>query len=57
MTTVPLAPPRRLLEFTLDDEAVRVPEGATILDVCRQAGTDVPTLRCGLQSDPARAGQ
>ncbi|MEU9699393.1 2Fe-2S iron-sulfur cluster-binding protein [Streptomyces sp. NPDC047981] len=55
MTTVPLAPPRRLLEFTLDGSPVRVPEGATILDACRAAGTDVPTLCHGDTLTPKNA--
>ena len=44
MTVIPLGVPRRLLEFTIDGEPVRAPEGATILDACRAAGKDVPTL-------------
>jgi predicted molibdopterin-dependent oxidoreductase YjgC len=44
MTVTELGIPRRLLEFTIDGEAVRAPEGATILDACRAAGKDIPTL-------------
>ncbi|MFG2874765.1 2Fe-2S iron-sulfur cluster-binding protein [Streptomyces sp. NPDC048337] len=44
MTAIPLGPPRRLVEFTLDGTPVRVPEGSTLLDACRARGTDVPTL-------------
>ncbi|MFD4568400.1 2Fe-2S iron-sulfur cluster-binding protein [Streptomyces sp. NPDC058467] len=44
MSALPLAPPRRLVAFTLDGAEVRVCEGATILDACRDAGKDVPTL-------------
>ena len=44
MTAVPLQPPRRLVSFTLDGEETRVPEGSTILDACRTAGKDIPTL-------------
>ena len=44
MTVTPLGIPRRMLEFTLDGEEARVPEGSTILDACRAAGKDVPTL-------------
>jgi len=32
------------VELTLDGNPVRVPEGATILDACKAAGTDTPTL-------------
>ncbi|MCT9083398.1 2Fe-2S iron-sulfur cluster-binding protein, partial [Streptomyces fulvoviolaceus] len=44
MTVTPLGIPRRLLEFTIDDEKTRVPEGSTLLDACRAAGKDIPTL-------------
>ncbi|MEU9169554.1 2Fe-2S iron-sulfur cluster-binding protein [Streptomyces sp. NPDC048420] len=44
MTSVPVGIPRRLLEFIIDGEAVRTPEGSTILDACRAAGKDIPTL-------------
>ena len=44
MTAIPLGVPRRLVEFTLDGQDARVPEGSTILDACRAAGKDVPTL-------------
>ncbi len=52
---VPVAPPRRLVEATLDGETVRVPEGSTILDACRAAGTDVPTLCYGNTLTPKNA--
>ncbi|MEU6355314.1 2Fe-2S iron-sulfur cluster-binding protein [Streptomyces sp. NPDC047072] len=44
MTVTPLGIPRRLLEFTLDGKPVRATEGSTILDACRTAGKDIPTL-------------
>lgn len=44
MTQVPLAPPVKLLDVEIDGEAVRVPEGATILDACRGVGVDTPTM-------------
>ncbi len=44
MTQIPLAPPVRLLDLEIDGEAVRVPEGATILDACRGLGVDTPTM-------------
>jgi predicted molibdopterin-dependent oxidoreductase YjgC len=55
MTAVPLDPPRRLVEFTLDDEPTRVPEGSTILDACRAAGKDIPTLCQGETLTPKNA--
>ena len=33
-----------LVEVTIDDEAVRVPEGSTLLDACRVQGIATPTL-------------
>ena len=33
-----------MVEFTLDDKVVKVPEGSTILDACRREGIDTPTL-------------
>ncbi|NUS24321.1 MAG: 4Fe-4S binding protein [Streptomyces sp.] len=44
MTVTSLGVPRRLLDLTLDGEPVRVPEGTTLLDVCRAAGKDIPAL-------------
>ena len=49
MTTVPLAPPRRLVDAEIDGVAVRVPEGTTILEACRERGIDTPTL-CYLEN-------
>ncbi len=36
--------PKRVVEVTIDDTPVRVTEGSTILDACRRAGIDTPTL-------------
>ena len=55
MTVVPLAPPRRLVELEVDGTAVRVPEGSTILDACRSAGKDIPTLCQGDTLTPKNA--
>ncbi len=44
MTTMPLAPPRRLLDLEIDGETIRVAEGTTILDALRSKGVDTPTL-------------
>jgi len=46
---VPVAPPRRLIDAEIDGKPVRVPEGATILDACREEGIDTPTL-CFLET-------
>ena len=34
----PVAPPRRLVELTIDGETVRAAEGTTLLDACTRAG-------------------
>ena len=44
MSVFPIAPPKRLVEFQIDGEAVRAPEGTTILDAMRRKGVDTPTL-------------
>ena len=36
--------PRRLVDLEVDGRTVRVPEGSTILDACRQEEVDTPTL-------------
>jgi predicted molibdopterin-dependent oxidoreductase YjgC len=46
---VPVESPRRLLDLTIDGQPFRVPEGATILEACRSAGVDTPTL-CYLET-------
>jgi predicted molibdopterin-dependent oxidoreductase YjgC len=49
MTAVFLETPRRLVDVTIDGKPVRVPEGATLLQACRQQGIDTPTL-CYLEN-------
>jgi len=44
VTVTIVAPPRRLVELTIDGREVRIPEGGTILDACRQLGIATPTL-------------
>ncbi|HXY84124.1 MAG TPA: 2Fe-2S iron-sulfur cluster-binding protein [Gaiellaceae bacterium] len=44
MTVTMVAAPRRLVEVTIDGETVRVTEGSTLLDACRQLGIATPTL-------------
>ncbi len=49
---VPAAPPapaRALVSVTIDGQPVDVAEGATLLDACRAAGKDIPTL-CYLET-------
>jgi predicted molibdopterin-dependent oxidoreductase YjgC len=46
---VALAAPRRLLTLTIDGREVKVPEGSTLLQACRQVGIDTPTL-CYLEN-------
>ncbi|MEV5409384.1 2Fe-2S iron-sulfur cluster-binding protein [Thermopolyspora sp. NPDC052614] len=55
MTGVPVGPPKRLVEITVDGKAVRVPEGSTILDACHAVGKDVPTLCYGDTLTPKNA--
>src|SRR5262249_33522391 len=35
---------RRSIKLTIDENSVRVPEGATLLEACRSRGVDVPTI-------------
>jgi predicted molibdopterin-dependent oxidoreductase YjgC len=42
-----LMAPKTMIELTVDGQPVRVFEGSTILDACRQAGIDTPTLCYG----------
>ena len=44
MIRLPIAPPPPELEITIDGQPVKVREGATILDACKRAGVDTPTL-------------
>ena len=45
--TVSLAAPKRMVELTVDGETVRVLDGSTILDACRQLGVETPMLCYG----------
>ena len=45
MTTLLTA--KKMIELTVDGEAVRVFEGSTILDACRQLAIETPTLCYG----------
>jgi predicted molibdopterin-dependent oxidoreductase YjgC len=46
---------RRAVELEIDGEAVRAREGETILDACRRAGLDIPTLCFGETLTPVNA--
>jgi len=50
-----VAPPRRLVELTIDGEAVRAPEGSTLLEACRGQGCEIPTLCYGDTLTPKNA--
>ncbi len=55
MTAVSLGMPRRIVEATIDGATVRVPEGTTIFDACRSAGTEIPVLCRGETITPKNA--
>ena len=55
MTAVSLGMPRRMVEATIDGAAVKVPEGTTIFDACRSAGTEIPALCRGETITPKNA--
>ena len=55
MTAVSLGMPRRMVEATIDGATVRVPEGTTIFDACRSAGTEIPVLCRGETITPKNA--
>ena len=54
-TSVRIRPAARTVDITLDGESVKVPEGSTILDACRAAGTEIPTLCYGDTLRPKNA--
>jgi predicted molibdopterin-dependent oxidoreductase YjgC len=45
----------RTVELTIDDQPVRAPEGTTLLQACRGAGTEIPTLCYGDTITPKNA--
>jgi predicted molibdopterin-dependent oxidoreductase YjgC len=51
----PVDGPRRLVECTIDGAKVRVAEGRTILDACKDAAIDTPTLCWGDTLTPKNA--
>lgn len=44
MIRLPMAPPPPEVEISIDGQPVKVREGATILDACKRAGIETPTL-------------
>jgi len=54
MSVVPVTI-RRTVELEIDGEKVRVPEGSTILDACRERGDEIPTLCYGETLTPVNA--
>jgi predicted molibdopterin-dependent oxidoreductase YjgC len=52
---VPVAAPRRLVSLTVDGTVVTVSEGSSLLDACRSAGKDIPTLCYGDTLTPVNA--
>src|SRR6476659_7459139 len=55
MSAIPVGPPRRVIELTIDGSAVKVAEGETVLAACAAAGVDTPTLCYGPTITPANA--
>ena len=55
MTAVSLGMPRRMVEAMIDGATVKVPEGTTIFDACRSAGTEIPVLCRGETITPKNA--
>ena len=53
--STPVDPPRRMVDCTVDGKAVRVGDGDTLLDACRSAGIDTPTLCWGDTLTPKNA--
>lgn len=43
------------ISTSVDGQSVEVPEGSTVLDACREAGVDLPTLCYGPTMTPANA--
>jgi predicted molibdopterin-dependent oxidoreductase YjgC len=54
-TDVAVAAPRRRVPLTVDGASVTVSEGSTILDACRSAGIEIPTLCFGDTLTPVNA--
>ncbi len=55
MNAVPLGIPKRLVEATIDGQSVKIPEGTTIFEACRDRGTEIPVLCRGETLTPKNA--
>jgi predicted molibdopterin-dependent oxidoreductase YjgC len=55
MNSIPLGMPRRLVEAIIDGETVKVAEGTTIFEACRDSGTEIPVLCRGETITPKNA--
>jgi predicted molibdopterin-dependent oxidoreductase YjgC len=55
MNAVPVGLPKRLVEATIDGETVKVAEGTTIFEACRDRGTEIPVLCRGETLTPRNA--
>jgi len=55
VSLVSVAAPKKVVELTVDGAPVRVTEGATILDACKRAGIETPTLCYGETLTPVNA--
>jgi predicted molibdopterin-dependent oxidoreductase YjgC len=47
MSVTPVAAPAKVVELTVDGKPVRLTAGSTILDACKRAGIETPTLCYG----------
>ncbi len=54
-TWTKIEPPARKVEVSIDGSSTLVTEGSTLLDACRQAGVDTPTLCFGDTLTPVNA--
>jgi predicted molibdopterin-dependent oxidoreductase YjgC len=55
MNATPLGFPKRLVEATIDGATVKVAEGTTIFEACRDLGTEIPVLCRGETLTPKNA--
>ncbi len=55
MNGVPIGFPKRLIEATIDGEVVKVVDGTTIFEACRERGTEIPVLCRGETLTPKNA--
>ena len=55
MSTTFVGMPKSIVEATIDGATVRVPEGTTIFEACRSAGSEIPVLCRGETLTPKNA--